>query len=111
MNTDTAHKTVDIRRNDTVKVLSGKDKGKEGRVLRVFPDTGRVLVEHVAVVKKHLRPTQTSKGGIADQESPISIAKVRLVCATCGPVRVGHEVRGERKVRVCKKCGTTLDKT
>jgi large subunit ribosomal protein L24 len=111
MSTATAHKTVDIRRNDTVKVLSGKDKGKEGRVLRVFPDTGRVLVEHVAVVKKHLRPTQTSKGGIADQESPISIAKVQLVCATCGPVRVGHEVRGERKVRVCKKCGTTLDKT
>jgi large subunit ribosomal protein L24 len=111
MNTATAHKTVDIRRNDTVKVLSGKDKGKEGRVLRVFPDTGRILVEHVAVVKKHLRPTQSSKGGIADQESPISISKVQLVCATCGPVRVGHEVRGERKVRVCKKCGTTLDKT
>ena len=107
----TAHKTVDIRRNDTVKVLSGKDKGKQGRVLRVFPDTGRVLVEHVAVVNKHLRPTQTSKGGIADQESPISIGKVQLVCATCGPVRIGHEVRGERKVRVCKKCGTTLDKT
>jgi large subunit ribosomal protein L24 len=111
MSTATAHKTVDIRRNDTVKVLSGKDKGKQGRVLRVFPYTGRVLVEHVAVVKKHLRPTQTSKGGIADQESPISISKVQLVCATCGPVRVGHEVRGERKVRVCKKCGTTLDKT
>ena len=111
MSTATAHKTVDIRRNDTVKVLSGKDKGKEGRVLRVFSDTGRVLVEHVAVVKKHMRPTQTSKGGIADQESSISISKVQLVCATCGPVRVGHEVRGERKVRVCKKCGTTLDKT
>jgi large subunit ribosomal protein L24 len=111
MSTATAHKTVNIRRNDTVKVLSGKDKGKQGRVLRVFPDTGRVLVEHVAVVKKHLRPTQKSKGGIADQESSISISKVQLVCATCGPVRVGHEVRGDRKVRVCKKCGTTLDKT
>ena len=111
MSTATAHKTVDIRRNDTVKVLSGKDKGKQGRVLRVFPHTGRVLVEHVAVVKKHLRPTQTSKGGIADQESAISISKVQLVCATCGPVRIGHEVRGERKVRVCRKCGTTLDKT
>jgi large subunit ribosomal protein L24 len=107
----TAHKTVDIRRNDTVKVLSGKDKGKQGRVLRVFPDTGRVLVEHVAVVKKHLRPSQRSKGGIADQESAISISKVQLVCGTCGPVRVGHEVRGDRKVRVCRKCGTTLDKT
>lgn len=108
--TTTAHKRVDIRRNDTVQVLSGKDRGKRGRVLRVFPDTGRVLVEHVMVVKKHLRPTQTSKGGIADQESAVSLSKVQLVCSTCGPVRIGHEVRGERKVRVCKKCGTTLDK-
>ena len=108
--TTAAHKRVDIRRNDTVQVLSGKDKGKQGRVLRVFPDTGRVLVEHVMVVKKHLRPTQTSKGGIADQESAVSLSKVQLVCSTCGPVRIGHEVRGERKVRVCKKCGTTLDK-
>ena len=108
--TTAAHKRVDIRRNDTVQVLSGKDKGKKGRVLRVFPDTGRVLVEHVAVVKKHLRPTQTSKGGIADQESAVSLSKVQLVCSTCGPVRIGHEVRGDRKVRVCKKCGTTLDK-
>src|SRR4029078_7231717 len=111
--TATARKTVDIRRNDTVKVLSGKDKGKQGRVLRVFPDTGRVLVEHVAVVKKTVSTKRNprTKGGIADQESPISIAKVQLVCSTCGPIRVGHEVRGDRKVRVCRKCGTTLDKT
>jgi large subunit ribosomal protein L24 len=109
--TTKAHKTVDIRRNDNVQVLSGKDKGKQGRVLRVFPDTGRVLVEHVMMVKKHLRPSQRSKGGIAEQERPISIAKVQLLCGTCGPVRVGHEVRGDRKVRVCRKCNTTLDKT
>ena len=111
--TATAHKTVDIRRNDTVKVLSGKDKGKQGRVLRVFPDTGRILVEHVAVVKKTVSTKRNprTKGGIADQESPISISKVQLVCSTCGPIRVGHEVRGDRKVRVCRKCGTTLDKT
>jgi large subunit ribosomal protein L24 len=110
--TGTAHKTVGIRRNDTVKVMSGKDKGKQGRVLRVFPDTGRVLVEHVAVVKKTMSTKRNprSKGGIADQESAISISKVQLVCGTCGPVRIGHEVRGDRKVRVCKKCGTTLDK-
>ena len=109
----TAHKTVDIRRNDTVKVLSGKDKGKQGRVLRVFPDTGRVLVEHVAVVKKTVSTKRNprTKGGIADQESPISISKVQLVCATCGPIRIGHDFRGDRKVRICRKCGTTLDKT
>ena len=106
----TAHKTVDIRRNDTVKVLSGKDKGKQGRVLRVFPDTGRVLVEHVMMVKKHMRPNpnQRSKGGIAEQESAISISKVQLVCGTCGPVRIGHAMQGDRKVRVCKKCGQDI---
>src|SRR5437899_11805084 len=100
--TTTAHKRIDIRRNDTVKVLSGKDKGKQGRVLRVFPDTGRVLVEHVMMVKKHMRPTQRSKGGIAEQERAISISKVHLLCGTCGPARVGHEVRGETLHRVCK---------
>ena len=108
----TAHKRVDIRRNDTVKVITGRDKGKEGRVLRVFPGDGKVLVEHVMIVKKHVRPNpqRNIKGGIAEQESRISLSNVQLVCATCGPVRIGHEVRGDKKVRVCRKCGTTLDK-
>jgi len=106
----TAHTRVDIRRNDTVKVITGRDKGKEGRVLRVFPGDAKVLVEHVMMVKKHVRPSQKTKGGIAEQESRISISNVQLVCGTCGPVRIGHELRGDRKVRVCKKCGTTLDK-
>jgi large subunit ribosomal protein L24 len=106
------HTHVDIRRNDTVKVISGRDKGKQGRVLRVFPDEGKVLVEHVMIVKKHVRPNpqRNIKGGIAEQESKISLSNVLLVCASCGPVRLGHEVRGDRKVRVCKKCGTTLEK-
>jgi large subunit ribosomal protein L24 len=93
-----------------VKVITGRDKGKEGRVLRVFPGDSKVLVEHVMMVKKHVRPSQKTKGGIAEQESRIAISNVQLVCGTCGPVRIGHEVRGDRKVRVCKKCGTTLDK-
>ena len=108
----TEHKRVDIRRNDTVKVITGRDKGKEGRVLRVFPNDAKVLVEHVMMVKKHVRPNpqRNIKGGIAEQESRIAISNVQLVCPTCGPVRIGHEMRGDRKVRVCKKCGTTLDK-
>ncbi len=108
----TEHKRVTIRRNDTVKVIAGRDKGKQGRVLRVMPNTGRVLVEHVSMVKKHVRPNpqRNVKGGIAEQESSISLSNVMLVCGTCGPVRVGHETQGERKVRVCKKCGTTLEK-
>ena len=106
------HKHVDIRRNDTVRVITGRDKGKEGRVLRVFPDTGRVLVEHVMVVKKNVRPNPAKniKGGVAEQESPISLSNVKLICPSCGPVRIAHDSRGDRKVRVCKKCGTTLDK-
>jgi large subunit ribosomal protein L24 len=102
----------DIRRNDTVKIISGRDKGKQGRVLRVFPDKGRVLVEHVMVVKKTIsRKSQpNTQGGIADQESPIAISNVMLVCPQCGPTRVGHQEQGDRRVRVCKKCGTTLEK-
>jgi large subunit ribosomal protein L24 len=108
----TEHKRVDIRRNDTVKVITGRDKGKEGRVLRVFPNDAKVLVEHVMMVKKHVRPNpqRNIKGGIPQQESRITNSNLQLVCPTCGPVRIGHEVRGDRKVRVCKKCGTTLDK-
>jgi large subunit ribosomal protein L24 len=110
--TTTEHKRVDIRRNDTVKVMTGRDAGKEGRVLRVLPDEAKVLVEHVMTVKKHVRPNpqRNIKGGIAEQERAISISNVALVCPSCGPVRVGHEVRGDRKARICKKCGTTLDK-
>jgi large subunit ribosomal protein L24 len=108
----TENKRVDIRRNDTVKVITGRDKGKEGRVLRVFPNDAKLLVEHVMMVKKHVRPNpqRNIKGGIAEQESRIALSNVQLVCATCGPVRIGHEVRGDKKVRVCKKCDTTLDK-
>ena len=108
----TVQKRVDIRRNDNVKVITGRDKGKEGRVLRVFPNDSKILVEHVMMVKKHVRPNpqRNIKGGIAEQESRIALSNVQLVCPTCGPVRLGHEVRGDRKVRVCKKCGTTLDK-
>ncbi len=103
---------VDIRHNDTVKVIAGRDKGKQGRVLRVMPSTGKVLVEHVSIVKKNVRPNpqKAIKGGIAEQEAPISISNVLLVCGTCGPVRVRHQVRGDKKVRVCAKCDTTLDK-
>ena len=108
----TEHKRVDIRRNDTVKVITGRDKGKGGRVLRVFQNDAKILVEHVMMVKKHVRPNpqRNIKGGIAEQESRIAISNVQLVCPTCGPVRIGHDMRGDRKVRVCKKCGTTLDK-
>ena len=106
-------KVVDIRRNDQVRVISGRDKGKEGRVLRVMPHAGKVLVEHVMMVKKAVRknPQKNVKGGIAEQESSISISNVMLMCASCNrPVRVGHEKHGERHVRTCQRCGATLEK-
>jgi large subunit ribosomal protein L24 len=106
-------KSVDIRRNDQVRVITGRDKGKQGRVLRVMPDEGKVLVEHVMMVKKHVRPVpqKNIKGGIAEQESPISLSNVMLMCNSCNrPVRVGHEHHGDHHVRVCKSCGNTLEK-
>ena len=106
------HKHSDIRRNDTVRVITGRDKGKEGRVLRVFPDDGKILVEHVSMVKKNIRPNpqKNIKGGVAEQESRIALSNVMLMCPACGPVRIGHQKQGDRKVRVCKKCGVTLEK-
>ena len=102
--------SLNIRRNDTVQVLTGSDRGKQGRVLRVFPDKGTVLVEHVRVVKKTVssKTGQRTKGGIAEQESPINVSNVALVCPNCGPSRVGHKMDGDQRVRVCKKCGQTL---
>jgi len=106
------HTRVDIKRNDTVKVITGRDRGKQGRVLRVFPNKAQVLVEHVMMVKKNVRPNpqRNIKGGIAEQESPIAISNVMIMCPSCGPSRIGHEVRGEKRVRVCKKCSGPLDK-
>jgi large subunit ribosomal protein L24 len=102
--------SLSIRRNDTVKVLAGSDRGKTGRVLRVFPDKGTVLVEHVRVVKKTVssKTGQRTKGGIAEQESPIRVSNVVLVCPTCGPARVGFKKEGDTRIRVCKKCGHEL---
>lgn len=99
-----------IQRNDLVQVIAGKDKGKQGRVLRVMPEEKRLLVEHVMVVKKTIKPNpqRNIKGGIADQENPIQVSNVMLVCESCGPTRVGHKMEGDRKVRVCKKCGNTI---
>src|SRR5579862_3387233 len=103
--------SLNIHRNDMVKVLTGADRGKVQRVLRVFPDKGTVLVEHVRVVKKTVSSKtsrQRTKGGIAEHESPISVSNVALVCPTCGVARVGFKKDGTSRLRVCKKCGTEL---
>jgi len=102
-----------IRREDTVEVIAGRDKGKQGRVLEVDRNRGRLLVEHVMMVKKHVRPNPQKqiKGGIAESESTIAISNVSLVCSSCGAVRTGTHVEDDgRRTRVCGKCGSPIDK-
>ena len=101
---------MNIKRDDKVIVLSGKDKGKEGKVLSVDPKAGKVIVEGVSVASKHSKPRkQGEKGGIIKVETPIYVSKVQLVCPKCGKAtRVGHSVVDGKKVRVCKKCGAEV---
>ncbi len=109
---------VDIKREDTVKVISGRDKGKTGRVLQVIREDGKLLVEHVMMVKRHTRPNpgKQIKGGIAERESPIAASNVMIVCPSCGKTtRIGHHVDAvaggkARRSRVCRKCNATLDR-
>jgi large subunit ribosomal protein L24 len=103
--------SLNIQRNDKVQVIAGSDRGKQGRVLRVIPDANKVLVEHVRMVKKNVRPNpqRNIKGGIAEQEAPIHASNVMLVCPNCGPTRVGHKFEGDKKVRVCRKCDQTIE--
>lgn len=103
-----AQNKMTIRKGDTVKVITGKDRGKTGKVLRSVPEKSRVVVEKVNMVKKAMRPTQANpQGGIVSQEAPIYVSNVMLVCPSCDKAtRVGHDWNDEgKKVRVCKKCG------
>ncbi len=109
---------IEFKKEDTVKVITGRDKGKTGRVLQVNRDTGKLLVEHVMMIKRHTRPNPAKqvKGGIAERESPIQASNVLIVCPSCNKaVRIGHHVDHvaggkTRRTRVCRKCGQTLDK-
>jgi large subunit ribosomal protein L24 len=101
---------IKIKRNDTVEVIAGKDKGKRGRVLRVIAEKNRVLVEHVMIVKKHVKPNpqRNIKGGIAEQESPIHISNVMLVDGEGNKTRIGSRLEGDKKVRVSKTSGNAI---
>ncbi len=99
-----------IKKGDIVKMLSGKDRGKTGKILRAVPDQERVVVEGLNTNKKHLRPRkQGEKGQIAIVPSAVHISKVAIVCAKCGKVaRIGYGVTEGRKHRVCKKCNSEI---
>lgn len=102
-----------VRRGDTVAVIAGRERGKRGKVLRVLPDAGRVVVEKINMMKKHQKPTQKLRqGGIIEREAALALSNVLLVCGRCDqPSRAGIKVLGDgRKVRVCRRCGETIDK-
>ena len=105
---------VDIRKDDEVRVMSGKDRGRTGRVVHVLPREGRVMVEGVARAKRHTRMSgkrsrsgqQLQQAGIIERELFVDISNVQLVCKSCGqPTRVGHQIQDDgKKVRICRKC-------
>ncbi len=101
---------VHVKTGDTVAILSGRDRGKQGKVLAVSPREGKLIVEGCNYVVKHVRPRRMGEqGGIVKAEGALYACKVQLVCPHCSkPTRVGHKMDGEKKVRVCKKCGQTL---
>jgi large subunit ribosomal protein L24 len=107
---------LDIRKNDQVQVLAGRDKGKTGRVLEVQPGKRRVVVEHVNMLKRHTKPNPNKqiRGGVLEKEGPIHVSNVALICGECGPTRIQHRRKVEGKkvvtVRLCAKCEKVLDK-
>ena len=104
-------KKMSIKKDDLVVVLSGKDKGKQGKVLEVQPKSGKVVVEKINVVSRHTKPRkQGDQGGILKKEAPIYACKVQRVCPKCGkPTRAAHKVQADgKKVRICKKCGAEI---
>ena len=105
---------MNLRKNDTVQVITGKDAGKQGKVLKVLREKNRVIVQGVGFNKKHTRPNpqRNIKGGIAEREAPIHASNVMIVCGECGKrTRIGHKVLADgNKVRVCRRCEGVLDR-
>ena len=102
---------IRIRRGDIVRIMRGKDRGKEGRVLQVSREEQRLLVEGVNVVKRHMKLRQArgragQEGGIVQKEAPIHVSNVQIICGSCGPTRIGYALSEDgTKSRVCRKCG------
>jgi len=103
---------MNLKKNDTVIVISGKEKGKKGKIIRVLPDKGLVVVEKINVAKRHQKPTRDFQGGIIEKPMPLDRSKVVLVCPRCGkPSRVAMIVmENKKRARSCKKCKEMIDK-
>jgi large subunit ribosomal protein L24 len=103
---------VQIRKNDSVMVITGKERGKTGKVLRVLPEKGALVIERINLVKRHSKPRGPQQpGGIVEKEASIHASNIMIMCDKCNaPVRVGHKLLGDgKKVRVCRRCGEALD--
>ena len=102
-------KKFKIRKDDTVQVIAGKDKGKRGSVVRIVSKKDAVIVSGINIVKKAMKKrSQQDQGGIVEIEAPLHISNVAIVCKKCGPTKIGYKIDGDKKVRVCRKCGETL---
>ncbi len=111
-NKATKRNKLNVKKGDTVRIITGKDRGKEGKVRRTIPETERIVVEKLNLMKKAMRPTQQNpQGGISTMEAPLHASNVMLVCPSCkAATRVGHRINDAgKKVRVCKKCGKDID--
>lgn len=103
---------LSIKKNDTVIVITGREKGKRGRVLSVYPAKGRVIIEKINIIKRHMRPSRKyTQGGIIEKEAPLHISNVMLICPKCSkPTRISSTVLSDgKKVRACKKCREVVD--
>lgn len=102
-------KKFKIRKDDLVQIIAGKDKGKRGNIVSVDRKKDRVIVSGCNLVKKAMKKqSEQDRGGIAEIEAPLHISNVALVCKKCGPTKVGYKIDGDKKIRVCRKCGDTL---
>ena len=98
-----------LKKEDNVQVIAGKDKGKRGRILKIFRDKDRIVVEGLNMVKKaKKRKNRQDRGGIIEIPAAIHSSNLMIVCKKCGPVRIGYKIEGENKTRICKKCGEAL---
>ena len=98
-----------LKKEDTVEVIAGKDKGKRGKILKIARDADRVVVEGVNLVKKAKKKRkQNDRGGIIEVEASLHASNLMIVCKKCGPTRIGCKIEGDKRVRVCKKCGEAL---
>ncbi|MDR3174774.1 MAG: 50S ribosomal protein L24 [Treponema sp.] len=108
MAADTQHK-YKLKKEDTVQIIAGKDKGKRGRILKILRASDRVVVEGVNIVKKaKKRRNQQDRGGIVEIEAALHSSNVMIVCKKCGPTRIGYKLEGDSKTRICRKCGEAL---